>query len=196
MTCRVSRDGVPFLFHDASLTRMTGERDAIEMLDAARIDQLRLPDGCPVTRLSALLALCPPDWPLLLEIKGDAGAITRKCVVLTQELTARKRPATAVMSFYPTVGRWFARHRPDIVRGLVVTQQGKAKTRARLENALALWLARPDFLACDIRDLPTPLSLQARAKATPVLTWTVRSDGDRRAASAHADQIIFEQSHD
>ena len=87
---------------------------------------------------------------------------------------------------------WFARHRSRIVRGLVVSQQDGKGWRAVLQHRLALWVARPDFVACDIRDLPSPFSDHAHSQGLPVLTWTVRTQEDRARAALHADQIIFE----
>ena len=96
------------------------------------------------------------------------------------------------MSFNPQVGGWFERHIPDMVRGLVVTEQGKGGARGSVERGLALWRARPHFLAYDIRDLPSRFASAQRARGLPVLTWTVRSPSDEQVAAAHADQIIHE----
>jgi glycerophosphoryl diester phosphodiesterase len=98
------------------------------------------------------------------------------------------------MSFNPEVGAWFARHAPHVLRGLVVTEHGKKGLRGRIERRLFLWRARPDFLAYDVRDLPSRFASRARARGLPVFTWTVRTDSDRARAAAHADQIIFEAS--
>ncbi len=93
------------------------------------------------------------------------------------------------MSFNPNIGHWFAKNAPDVLRGLVATEQGKG-WRGRLERPLALWRSRADFLAYDIRDLPSRF---AATSGLPVLTWTVRTQADRERAAAHADQIIFEE---
>ena len=51
---------------------------------------------------------------------------------------------------------------------------------------------RPHFLAYRVKDLPAAAPLIARwVFGLPLLTWTVRSDEDRRRAR-WADQIIFE----
>jgi hypothetical protein len=96
------------------------------------------------------------------------------------------------MSFNPEVGRWFGRHAPRIARGLVVTESGKKGPRGRLERHLALWRSKPDFLAYDIRDLPSRFAARQRRRGIPVLTWTVRSEAERARAAVHADQIIYE----
>jgi glycerophosphoryl diester phosphodiesterase len=98
----------------------------------------------------------------------------------------------AVMSFNPEAGAWFASRAPQITRGLVLTEHGKRGARGRFERRLALWRARPDFLACDIRDLPSRFASAQRSQGLPVLTWTVRNRRQEEAAAAYADQIIHE----
>jgi hypothetical protein len=95
-----------------------------------------------------------------------------------------------MMSFNPRVGHWLARHYPRFLRGLVVSEQDKPYLRGAMERAFSSWWARPDFLACDIRDLPSRF---AAASGLPVLTWTVRSAAERARAAEHAGQIIFEE---
>lgn len=190
---RLSADGVAMVFHDATLERMTGRVGALADLDAACLQRIALPDGTAIPRLSDLLAMLR-GMPLLIEMKVDGHAVAPLCRAVLRDLDACPQAGAAVMSFHPLAIRWFARHAPRVMRGLVVTQQregwlGPAK------RALALWLARPDFLACDIRDLPSRFTIRARRKGMPVLTWTVRNEGNHAAAAAHADQIIFERLH-
>lgn len=193
---RLSADGVVFIHHDASLARMTGRDEVLASLSAATIDGLHLPDGGAVPRLSALLNRTGETVPLLIEVKLDQGPASPLCQAIARDLTPWPDAPLAIMSFDPRIPAWFARHQPHVPRGLVVTQQGKPPLRGAIERALAYRLARPDFIACDIRDLPSPFSTRARKKGLPMLTWTVRSDADRQRAAAHADQIIFERAHD
>jgi glycerophosphoryl diester phosphodiesterase len=193
---RASRDGVAFVFHDAALTRMTGRDAAVAALDAVTLDQIALPDGGMIPRLSALLAQCGGQTPLLVEIKADGRRVEAICAAVARDLAAWPNAPVAVMSFNPWAVRWFLRQRVGQVIGLVLTQQNKGRLRGAIERALALWLSKPDFLACDIRDLPSRLSRHAQARGMPVVTWTVRSHADRATAAAHAEQIIFERPRD
>ncbi len=193
---RLSADGIAFVHHDASLARMTGRDEVLANLSAAAIDALRLPDGGRIPRLSALLDRTSGTVPLLIEVKLNHGPAAPICQAIARDLALWPDAPLAVMSFNPRVPAWFARHRPHVPRGLVVTQQGKPTLRGAVERALAYRLARPDFIACDIRDLPSPFSTRARKKGLPVLTWTVRSDADRQRAATRADQIIFEHADD
>ncbi|MCI4590701.1 glycerophosphodiester phosphodiesterase [Sphingobium sp. BYY-5] len=193
---RASRDGTAFVFHDATLARMTEHSEAIASLESTTLDGIALPDGGMIPRLSTLLARCDGAVPLLIEIKSDDRHVAGLCSAVAGKLGGRDAAPVAVMSFHPYAMRWFARYRPEVMRGLVMTQQGKGWLRGRIERNLALWLARPDFLACDIRDLPSRFAAHARRRGLPVLSWTVRSDEERARAARHADQIIFERSHD
>lgn len=191
---RLSRDGIAMVFHDARLARLTGQSGFMSDGMAAQLDQTALADGGAIPRLSALLDRCGPVTPLLIELKSGDRRVGPLCAAVAADLADRPGASAAIMSFNPLTVRWFARHAPHIVRGLVVTEQGKGKWRGRIARALALWLSKPDFLACDIRDLPTPFATRARRRGLPVLTWTVRSAAERTLAAAHADQIIFEQA--
>ena len=192
---RASRDGVAYVFHDAMQARMTGVAGSLGAREAADLDGLALPDGGTIPRLAALLERCGGAVPLLVEIKARGRALVPVCTAVARDLAAWRDAPVAIMSFNPLVLHWFGQRSPQMVRGLVVTQQRKGAMRGMIARALALWLGKPDFLACDIRDLPSPFATRARAKGRPVLTWTVRSEDERARAAVHADQIIFEKPH-
>ena len=61
-----------------------------------------------------------------------------------------------------------------------------------VKRRMALWHARPDFLAYDIRNLPSRFAAAQRKRGLPVLTWTVRSEELRERAQHHADAPIAE----
>ncbi len=195
MECDVqaSADGVPFVFHDATLDRLTGDSGSMAARTAQALDQVTLRgSGEGLPRLDALLALVAGHAPLLIEVKAPGARVAMLCAAVAQALAQYAGPV-AVMSFNPQVGAWFASHAPQIVRGLVVSEENKRGLRGWLARALALWRAHADFLAYDIRDLPTSaFAAQARRKGLPVLTWTVRSEAQRTIAATYADQIIFE----
>lgn len=193
---RLSRDGHAIVFHDATLARLTDRPERVSDLSAAELDTMALPDGLAPPRLAALLERCGGSTPLLVEIKLDGRRAGPLCAAVAADLGDHPGAPVAVMSFNPLVPWWFARHAPQVIRGLVVTQRNKGKWRGRPSRALALWLARPDFIACDVRDLPSAFARAFRHRGLPVLSWTVRSAAERAIAARHADQIIFEQADD
>lgn len=192
---RASRDGEAFVFHDADLDRLTLASGPLGQRTAASLAQIRLACGIEgLPRLSEMLALVGGRVPLLIELKAPGRPVIALCLAVRRALEGYRGPA-AVMSFNPDVGRWFGEHAPRIVRGLVVTEEGRRglrDLRGRAARHLALWRARPDFLAYDVRDLPSRFAAAARARGVPLLTWTVRDPEDERAALAHADGIIYE----
>ena len=188
---QASRDGQAVVFHDERLDRLTGQSGAVCVLARAELERIRLRDSDEtIPSLAEIMALIAGRAPLLIEVKApgrEVGALSR---AVADALSGYDGPV-AVMSFNPEVGHWFARHQPDRLRGLVVTEKGR-KWRGWVARRLALWRSRADFLAYDIRDLPSAFAESAQRRGLRVLTWTVRTLSDRARAAEHADQIIYE----
>jgi len=189
---QLSRDGQAMVFHDYELDRLTIERGPVAERTAAELQAIRLyVFNEVIPRLAQALETIDARVPLLIELKSRERRVDRLCRAVADALEGYEG-AVGVMSFNPEVGGWFARHAPHRLRGLVVSEHGKRGIRGRIERRLALWRSRADFLAYDVRDLPSRFAAKARSRGLPVYTWTVRSESDRARAAAHADQIIFE----
>lgn len=190
---RLSADGVVYVFHDATLERLTGANGPFSERTAAELDTIALIDnGGPIPRLSALLTLMAGQKPLLIEIKIDGvEPVGPLCAAVARDLLDYTGPA-AIMSFDPRVSRWFSTHAANIVRGLVVTEENEKGWWGKCKRALALRQADPDFLAYDIRDLPSQFAARSRAKGLPVLSWTVRRPEHWQTVRQYADAAIFE----
>jgi glycerophosphoryl diester phosphodiesterase len=189
---QASRDGEAMVIHDADLQRLAGRSGEIGKMTVAALAEIRL-TGCDegIAPLHEVLELIGSRVPLLIEVKAPGRHVGRLCLAVFRAL-AGYRGAVGVMSFNPEVGRWFARNAPRVLRGLVVSEQGKKGFKGRIERELAGWRASPDFLAYDIRDLPSRFAARHRRSGRPLLTWTVRSGEQQARAAAHADQIIYE----
>lgn len=189
---RASRRGVAFVFHDEILDRLTDDRGPLAERDEEELARTRLRGSSEtIPALDDVLELVDGRVPILIELKTSGPDCHQLCHSVAFSLSARHCRA-AIMSFDPRVGAWFGRHYPRVLRGLVVTAQGKGRTRGWFERLYSLWRARPDFVACDIRDLPSRYAARLRARGIPVLTWTCRSEADRAKAALNADQIIYE----
>ena len=188
---QASADGQAMVFHDADLARLADARGTLAAWSAAELGRFRLAGSDEtIPTLSEILALIGGRAPLLIEVKSPGRSVAALCRSVAAALAGYRGPV-GVMSFNPEVGSWFARHAPERLRGLVVTEQKKG-LRGMFERPLALWRSRADFLAYDIRDLPSRFADAQRAKGMPVLTWTVRTLADRARAAEHASQIIYE----
>jgi glycerophosphoryl diester phosphodiesterase len=191
---QASGDGAAFVFHDDSLERLTAEKGPFASFTAAELSSICL-EGSDETvpTLVEALRLVRGRAPLLVELKSPDRRVISLCQAAAAALEGYEGSA-GVMSFNPEIGRWFATHAPERLRGLVVTEQDKGKLRGRLEHGLGLWRSRADFLACDIGDLPSGFAARARRRGKPIFAWTVRTEAERARAAAYADQIICESA--
>jgi glycerophosphoryl diester phosphodiesterase len=182
-------DGEAIVFHDYELGRLTGTQGKLAEMSAAALGAIPLSgesDGLPT--LAEILTLIDGRAPLLVEVKSPGRRVGALSGAVARALDAYIGPV-AVMSFNPGVPRWFAKHRPAVLRGLVVTEEGRPERRT-LKRRVSLWWSKADFLAYDIRDLPSRF---AAGSGLPVGTWTVRTEAQRATAAEHADQIIYER---
>lgn len=190
---QVSRDGTPFVFHDKSFDRLTETTGLIGERASAQVSQIKLRGGSEtIPPLADILDLVAGRVPILIEIKNGILPMSAICLSVRRQLEGY-RDNVAVMSFNPEAGKWFHDRSPRTVRGLVVTEENMGRVKGPLARAASLIRAKPDFLAYDIRDLPTSSFASAqRKRGLPVLTWTVRTAGHERAATQYADQVIYE----
>jgi glycerophosphoryl diester phosphodiesterase len=129
---------------------------------------------------------------LLIEIKSRADVRPAPLCLAVRRVLEGYRGPVAVMSFDPRVPAWFHRYSPRTVHGLVVSEEGRRTLWARTRRHLALWRGKPQFVAYDVRDLPSPFVRSLRRRGFPVLAWTVRSAELRERADLHADAPIAE----
>lgn len=193
--CDVQRtgDGQAAVFHDWELDRLTDERGPVIRRPLAEIERIALAGSSDrVPSLERMLAQVGGRVPVLIELKSKRERrVAPLCLAVRRALDGYRGPH-AVMSFDPRVSRWFSVHAPRTVRGLVVTEEDDKGVVGLWRRHAALWHARPDFLAYDVRDLPSRFATGQRKRGIPVLTWTVRSPELRERAALHADAPIAE----
>ena len=169
---RQARDGVPMVFHDEALDRLTGRQGSLRHLPSEAAAELPLlGTGETVPTFSELLRLVDGQVPLLVEIKREPG-LNSLCRSVA-ELLCGYGGRVAVMSFDPRVPRWFAVHAPHVWRGLVVDSRLKPLWRTSF-----LFLSRPQFMAVDCKSVDQSWVAIQRGRM-PVYSWTVRSPSDR-----------------
>ena len=193
--CDVQRsaDGRAVVFHDRELDRLTRETGPVAARTVAELTRMALRGTTEaIPTLRDLLDLVAGRAPLLIELKSRRDRpISPLCRAVLRDLEGYAGPPS-VMSFDPRVGHWFAGHSPQTVRGLVVSEANARTLGAALKRRFALWQSRADFLACDVRDLPSRFAAAQRARGKPILTWTVATPALRQRGLAHADGWIAE----
>jgi glycerophosphoryl diester phosphodiesterase len=193
--CDVQRssEDLPVVFHDWELDRLTAETGPVRARPLEELRRIRLGGSTgTIATLPDLLGEVGGRVPLLIEVKSKRELrVATLCRAIRGALEGYRGPV-GVMSFDPRVSRWFARCAPHIARGLVVTEENARTLSGRIRRHLALWHAAPDFLAYDVRDLPSSFAAAQRRRGLPVATWTVRTPDLLARARAHADAPIAE----
>ena len=170
-------------------------------MTAAQIRKVRFKaSSAHVLTLDELCDLVAGRVTLLLELKshfdGNARLAERTVAVL-----ASYGGPVAVMSFDPDLIAAVRHAAPDLRRGIVSERDYSHPEWDKLSAARKrdmAWLlhaphSRPQFIAYSVNDLPAAAPLLARTIfGLPLLTWTVRTEKNRRVAARWADQIIFE----
>jgi glycerophosphoryl diester phosphodiesterase len=194
-------DGVPVVFHDEQLDRLTREKGPVAARDAASLCAIPLRHGKDhILSLAGLLGLVDGRVPLVLEVKSSWGGDPRYEPSIAEVLKSYHGPV-AVMSFDPDCAAAFKRLAPGLPRGLISERFADKRhwshlsplRRFAMRHLLTAALARPDFIAYDIKALPALAPAMARSLfGLPLLTWTVRSEADKAKAMRYADAMIFE----
>ncbi len=173
---RKSSDGRAMVFHDKDLERLTGRSGAMGQRSVGDLTSIALTGSEEtIPTLRDTLDLVAGQVPLLLEIKIDGTRpVEALCRAVRRDLEGYRGPV-AVMSFDVRVPQWFAAREPDLPAGLVLTEQNARTLIASLALRHAASRTKADFLALDIRDLPSKISAKALAQGKPLFTWTVRN---------------------
>ena len=190
---QMSGDHVPLVFHDWELDRLTSERGKVAAKPVDELCQLTLGEtDQTIWTLSELLELVDGRVPILIEVKSLPHFAIREACTSIAKVIANYFGPLAVMSFDPRMGEWFAKHAPQHTRGLVCTDTLDHGWKHAWRQPHALERAQPDFLACDIRDLPNTVCSLWREAERPLLTWTVRTGDLREKALGITDALIAE----
>lgn len=188
-----SADGIAMVFHDWELDRLTDWAGPLSAHSADRLSSIRLAgSNSTIPTLRSTLAQVKGQVPLLIEVKSRRDRpIEPFCAAIARDLTGYQG-LYAVMSFDPRVSRWFARHAPHVLRGLVVTEKTRPWPVRKLALKLSFRLSRAEFLAYDIRDLPSSFARRKRARHIPILSWTISTPKRAEKARLYADAPIAE----
>lgn len=201
---QLSRDGVPVIFHDDDLERLTGRKGPVGSLTAAELTSTPLlgsvAGDCPQL-LTDFLAQIGGRTLLQVELKRQpnaqmADALARTCA---NAINAYAGPMT-VESFDPGLIASIRRHGYKGPLG-IVTYDYKQKDwddglskrdRSVLRHLLHWPWSRFSFISCHVKSLDLPAVKFFRSLGLPVTAWTIRTPDERRLAKGKSDQIVFE----
>jgi len=196
-------DGTPIVFHDETLDRLVAATGRIDARSPADIAKLRYKDGrTRIITLAEMLDQVAGVVPLVVEIKSEWGPPAREFLPRIARLCSAYKGPLALMSFDPAVMAAVLELAPAIPRGIVSglyegsgwwSDKVDAERAFRLSHLLESGPAAPDFYSYHVKALPTPVTRYLREVAkVPLITWTVRTEEDRRIAERWADAPTFE----
>ncbi len=198
-----SKDGVPMVFHDYDLGRLTNQSGPLRQRNAADLTQMTLLNcSDTIPTLTEVLDLVAGQVPLLLEIKDQDGAlgpdIGAQERAIADALVGYDGPA-ALMSFNPHSVIEMSRLCPHIPRGLLTCNFPKEHWKLVPESTLEMLRDAPDydrsgasFISHFAKDLDNPRVAELRAKGATILSWTIKSQEEEITARKVADGITFE----
>ena len=200
---QLSRDGVPMVFHDHLLNRLTEETGPVRDRDSAALQQIGLKGGSDrIPTLKEVLKQVNGAVPLLIELKdqhGEMGETDGRLEAATVAALEGYDGPVALMSFNPNMVARLVDLAPDLPRGLISSAWRKidephvpVDTRARLAGIPDFERVQADFLSHDATNLDAPRVEQLKAQGVPILCWTIRSEAQEHQARKVADNITFE----
>ena len=190
----LTADGEIVVFHDDTLNRVCGVDGRVEDKTLAELKQMRLlGTDCEIPTLKECLDIVNGKVPLLIEFK----CISLKCDELCRaadEILSNYKGKYIIQSFYPTVLRWYKKHRKDICRGQLSTPFKGEAFYKRLSGALLLnFLGRPDFVSYEHKYSGYFFfKLVKKLGAFPV-GWTFQSQSDLDTNGKAFKTYIFEK---
>lgn len=202
---QLSSDGVPIVFHDDDLERLTGRKGPVGGLMAAELTSLPLLEsasGDYPQRFADMLAQVAGRTLLQVELKHQETKETTD--TLARE--AAKAIGTysgplVVESFDPKLLTAIRRYGYDGRLGIISYRYDKpdwegdmpASQKFVLRHMLHYPWTRFDFMSLQEQALETPAARFFKAIGKGVTCWTIRSpEAARRALAGGADQIVFE----
>lgn len=200
---QLSSDGVPMVFHDEDLDRLTDETGPLNTHTAAELGKIRLRDSTDtIPTLSEVLALIAGKVPLLIEIKDQTlvmGPTDGQLEAATAKALLDYTGDVALMSFNPHSVAHMARLAPHLPRGITTSAYDPddwaplpVEVCDRLRPIPDFDATESSFISHEGRDLARPRVAELKAQGARVLCWTIRSAADEALARQIADNVTFE----
>ena len=193
----ITTDGEIVVFHDDMLTRACGVDKDIRDCTWEELKTYRLfGTDHRIPLFSEMLDLVDGRVPLIVELKSTKR-YRELCSVAAALLDVYSGPY-CIESFDPRIVRWFAVHRPEVVRGQLAgglrSYESTRFYQGLLMSAILTNIyCRPHFVAYRHQDAPHKLGLKAfKGLGGQLVAWTVQSEEDEERCRRWFGTIIFE----
>lgn len=201
---QLSRDGIPMIFHDDDLERLTGVAGPVGARTMAELASYTLLDsaaGDTPQRFSEFLAQINGRVLLQIELKQQPNQAATEVLAQTvmDGLKGYRGPVT-LESFDPKLIVEVKKRGATMPVGIVTygydepewDEQLSDATRFMLRHLLHWPVSRFDFISCRDKSLDLPAVKLFRSFGMPVTAWTIKSPAGALAVLGRADQIVFE----
>lgn len=196
---RLTKDGLPVVFHDDDLKRLCGRETRVSDMAWQEMQGITLPDGQSIPLLSQVLETVAGRVPLLVEIKSSRMGDTAVSQKVLEQLKGYGGPY-AVQSFDPFQLRYLRKHAAQLIRGQLARQYpgGRGFSVGRVAERLAgnlvfNGIGRPDYVAYQHTDTGKMCCrMIRRIFKAPLAVWTVCSEAEEEKVESISDVIIFE----
>lgn len=200
---QLSGDGIPVVFHDATLERLAGQNGAVATLSAGQLGRIALAgsasEDCPQS-FAEMLEQIGGVVPLVVELKAQTNGRAAQLAEAAVAAVADYDGPLAFKSFDPDLIKLTRKAGFAGPIGIVTSRFDDTESKTRLSSwqrfALRHLVHRPstkfDFISCDREALGLPMVRILRQGGMKVITWTVHSYPEEDAARPHADQVVFE----
>jgi glycerophosphoryl diester phosphodiesterase len=184
---RLSSDGIPVLYHDSNLKRLTKSHMWVSEVTAAELEQLGIPT------LSEVLATSHRPEKINVEIKKeDFKDSELEYKVIEVVKASKKEDEILFSSFNPVVLGKLAKELPDIPRALLIEMDSiKWASYLRLSGNV---VAKAHMVNWPYKLLNKEIVETLKNAGVPVATWTVNDYRDAKNLLAYGvDSLISDR---
>ncbi|MBR3362908.1 MAG: glycerophosphodiester phosphodiesterase [Bacilli bacterium] len=168
------KDNTIIVFHDDNTKRMTGINKVLKNSTYDEIKDLKLKNtNQKIPTLEETLKTINEKVPVIIELKYDqkTGLLEKELVKILDNYKGK----FCIKSFNPLSIRWFKKHRPNYIRGLLINYKKKNLFDKINLNKLTRFLCKPDFISCSYK-LHNNKTIKKYMKKKPVLAWTIKNN--------------------
>lgn len=195
---QLTKDNQLVVFHDDSLEHMCKIPKRLSACTYAELSSYGLlGTNHTIPLLTEVLKLVAGKVPLIIEIKPKG-----RCIETARQLSEVMKTyagSYCIQSFHPLVLRWYVKHAPEVLRGILSTNFKKNKlqqdpiTSFLLTNLLFNWFCKPDFIAYN-HNYADEFSYRLCKKLydIPSAAWTIRNQQELNNARNTFSIFIFD----
>ena len=192
---QLSKEGIPVVFHDASLKRMCGVDGNVWDYTLEELQKMKLLHSEEtIPTFEEVLGEVGGKVPLIIEYKMDR--VDTKVCEQGNAILEKYNGTYCIESFHPLAVQWYRKNRPDVIRGQLsqdfVKRGKKSLAFWMLTHLLTNVIARPDFIAYSHKDVAVFERRLCKTLGALSVAYTIKSEEEYCRAKGEFDLFIFD----